>query len=168
MNQTGFLGLGLKQAVSLVNHLLTLRVRQFEHVRATELPALLDHLEVDAETRAAVDAYVGSLQDVMAGVLDGHQAIGRWRDETPSALQSAAMRQGRAGLRTLPGLLPVLCAARGTAPWRHRIHLPKRGSGPRRLRHRAHVPPPHGPGHGRGAPLRGFTAASETMTPPTQ
>ncbi|MFE8596284.1 hypothetical protein [Archangium violaceum] len=115
MNQTGFLGLGLKQAVSLVNHLLTLRVRQFEHVRATELPALLDHLEVDAETRAAVDAYVGSLQDVMAGVLDGHQAIGRWRDETPSALQSAAMRQGRAGLRTLPGLLPVLRSPRDRA-----------------------------------------------------
>jgi germacradienol/geosmin synthase len=73
-----FLDIDRRQAVSVVNDLMTSRLLQFEHIIATELPALADDVNLDADAREALDAYVVGLQDWMAGILDWHMLTGRY------------------------------------------------------------------------------------------
>jgi germacradienol/geosmin synthase len=80
-----FLGIDAKQAVLVVNDLMTSRMLQFEHILATELPLIADDFNLEADARASLAAYVEGLQDWMAGILDWHMLSGRY-DE--SALRS--------------------------------------------------------------------------------
>jgi germacradienol/geosmin synthase len=73
-----FLDVGRGRAVSVVNDLMTSRMRQFEHIIATELPFLMDELGLDAYARKALDEYIVGLQDWMAGILDWHLLSGRY------------------------------------------------------------------------------------------
>ncbi|HEX6405501.1 MAG TPA: germacradienol/geosmin synthase [Pseudonocardiaceae bacterium] len=73
-----FLEIDHKQAVEVVNNLMTSRMRQFEHIIATELPLIVDEFGLDATARDALDGYVVGLQDWMAGVLDWHILCGRY------------------------------------------------------------------------------------------
>jgi germacradienol/geosmin synthase len=76
-----FLGIGRKQAVLVVNNLMTSRLLQFEHIIATELPVLAGDFSLDADARKALHAYVVGLQDWVAGILDWHRLTRRY-DET--------------------------------------------------------------------------------------
>lgn len=67
-----FLELSRERAVLVVRDLMTSRMQQFEHILAEDLPALVADLALDAEARAALDAYVEGLKDWMAGILDWH------------------------------------------------------------------------------------------------
>src|SRR5262249_20861584 len=84
-----FLDCGVDRAVGVVNDLMTARVRQFQHVAASELPALAEQHGLDAGTRAALDVHVRALEDWMAGVLRWHQTTTRYQERelrrTPSA-----------------------------------------------------------------------------------
>ena len=73
-----FLGIDRQRAVSVVNDLMTSRLRQFEHIIATELPLVADDVNLNADARQALDAYVVGLQDWMAGILDWHRLTGRY------------------------------------------------------------------------------------------
>lgn len=73
-----FLGIERQRAVAVVNDLMTSRVRQFEHIIATELPLLPGNFNLDADARETLDAYVVRLQDWMAGILDWHILTGRY------------------------------------------------------------------------------------------
>lgn len=73
-----FLDIDHKQAVLVVNDLMTARLQQFEHIIATELPFLADEFGLDVEAREALDAYVEGLQDWVAGILDWHMLSGRY------------------------------------------------------------------------------------------
>jgi len=74
------------------------RMREFEHVLADELPALVEDFELAEPGRAALDEYVTDLQDWMAGILHWHEACHRYRD---TALRYPAPRFGAAsGLGT--------------------------------------------------------------------
>ncbi len=73
-----FLDIDRQRAVSVVNDLMTSRLRQFEHIIATELPLVADDVNLDADSRDALDAYVVGLQDWMAGILDWHMLTGRY------------------------------------------------------------------------------------------
>ncbi|MDH2429999.1 family 2 encapsulin nanocompartment cargo protein terpene cyclase [Sphaerisporangium sp. TRM90804] len=73
-----FFGCDAAQAVGVVNDLMTSRVRQFEHLAATELPVLCDDLGLDADARQTLDGYVQELRDWMAGVLLWHRETGRY------------------------------------------------------------------------------------------
>jgi germacradienol/geosmin synthase len=110
-----FLGVGRQRAVSVVNDLMTSRLRQFEHIVATELPVVADNLNLAADVRGAVDAYVVGLQDWVAGILDWHMLTGRYtelalrrRYRTPPQWLSAPAGLGtsatRLGHRSAPGL----------------------------------------------------------------
>jgi germacradienol/geosmin synthase len=66
--------------INVVNDLMTSRMRQFEHIVATELPALFDELDLDMATRQKLQAYVDGLQDWMAGILNWHRETGRYKD----------------------------------------------------------------------------------------
>ncbi len=75
-----FLGVDRAAAVLVVNDLMTSRMQQFQHIIQTELPFVADVFELDEDNRATLDAWVVSLQDWMAGILDWHR-ISRRYDE---------------------------------------------------------------------------------------
>ncbi|GAA3412003.1 family 2 encapsulin nanocompartment cargo protein terpene cyclase [Streptosporangium vulgare] len=96
-----FLDCDARQAADIVNDLMTSRVRQFEHIVATELPALLDDFDLDGEARETLNGYVTELQDWMAGVLLWHMRTRRY-DESELHHPPARVRPvgGTAGLGT--------------------------------------------------------------------
>ncbi|MEO7194189.1 MAG: family 2 encapsulin nanocompartment cargo protein terpene cyclase [Pseudonocardiaceae bacterium] len=73
-----FLDIDREQAVSVVNDLMTSRLAQFQHIIATELPALADDFNLNNDARTALDAYVEGMQDWVAGILDWHLLTGRY------------------------------------------------------------------------------------------
>lgn len=75
-----FLGCDVPQAVNVVNDLMAARVRQFENIVATELPALLDDAALDKDAHERIQRYVKDLQNWMAGVLNWHRGTRRYRE----------------------------------------------------------------------------------------
>jgi germacradienol/geosmin synthase len=73
-----FLGCDLRQAVDVVNDLMTSRMRQFEHITAADLPVLFDSYGLDPGARELVNGYVAQLRDWMAGVLQWHKLTRRY------------------------------------------------------------------------------------------
>ncbi|MEA2503908.1 MAG: germacradienol/geosmin synthase [Actinomycetota bacterium] len=104
-----FLGLDAQRASEVVADLIASRVRQFEHIVATELPGLYDELDLDEATRAVLRGYVEGLQDWMAGILRWHQASTRYQDaklrpsppSTAARLLSGPLGLGTTGARIL-------------------------------------------------------------------
>jgi germacradienol/geosmin synthase len=97
-----FLGCGLDRAVNVVNDLITGRMRQFEYLVSTELPALLDELGLDAAGRRTLAAYAEELQSWMAGILTWHRGCRRY-DESElrrHLVPGAPVLQGPTGLGT--------------------------------------------------------------------
>lgn len=76
-----FFGCGRKEAVKIVNDLMTARMMKFEHVVGVELPTLYDDLDVSQDVRHAVDTYADELKDWMAGILNWHRGTSRYREE---------------------------------------------------------------------------------------
>ncbi|MFK4145291.1 germacradienol/geosmin synthase Cyc2 [Streptomyces sp. NPDC004065] len=76
-----FFGIGYPAALDVVHDLMTQRMRQFEHVVAHELPVLHADLELSPEARAALDGYVADLQNWMAGILNWHRSVDRYKAE---------------------------------------------------------------------------------------
>ena len=101
-----FLGIERSQAVLVVNDLMTARMQQFEHIVATELPFVVDSFALDEGDRATLRAWVVSLQDWMAGILDWHRLTGRYDEEalrrsnTAGAVLATALPAGPTGLGT--------------------------------------------------------------------
>jgi germacradienol/geosmin synthase len=98
-----FLGVHAHRGNEVVADLLASRVRQFEHIVATELPALFDELGLDVATREILQGYVIGLQEWMAGILRWHQASTRYqqaklRESRPST--AARLLSGPLGLGT--------------------------------------------------------------------
>ncbi|MFE2513665.1 germacradienol/geosmin synthase Cyc2 [Streptomyces naganishii] len=76
-----FFGIDYPAALSVVHDLMTQRMRQFEHVVAHELPVLYDDFELSEEARAAMAGYVLDLQNWMAGILNWHRRVDRYKAE---------------------------------------------------------------------------------------
>ncbi|MFF9280217.1 germacradienol/geosmin synthase Cyc2 [Streptomyces griseosporeus] len=76
-----FFGCDYPQALGVVHDLMTQRMQQFEHVVAHELPVLYDDLGLSAEARAAMHGYVTDLQNWLAGILNWHRSVDRYRAE---------------------------------------------------------------------------------------
>jgi germacradienol/geosmin synthase len=74
-----FFGADYPTALRVVHDLTTQRMQQFEHVIAHELPVLYDDFALSAEARAAMDAYVADLQNWLAGILNWHRTVDRYR-----------------------------------------------------------------------------------------
>jgi germacradienol/geosmin synthase len=112
-----FLDIDRQQAVSVVNDLMTVRMVQFQHIVATELPVLADEFALDADARAALDDYVEGMQDWMAGTLDWHMLSGRYPEAAlRRRYRTTARRFGiPTGLGTSAALLNLLSGARAPA-----------------------------------------------------
>jgi germacradienol/geosmin synthase len=94
-----FLDVTRDESVCLVNELMTARLRQFEHLIATELPVLADRFALDEPARAALSAHLDEIRDWLAGVLHWHLETPRYheselrrslRPHVPTGLGSAA------------------------------------------------------------------------------
>jgi germacradienol/geosmin synthase len=105
-----FLDCGLPEAISVVNHLIAARVEQFEHILATDLPALIDDFGLDARARTELARYLEDVENWMVGVLNYHRNAGRYKDamlfDAPSV---GKVLYGPTGLGT---------SARRLASWR--------------------------------------------------
>jgi len=99
-----FLGCGSAEAVLVVNDLMTARMRQFEHIIASELPALYDEFDLSPETRSILDAYVTDLQNWMSAILKWHQDTRRYGESDlhhASPIPGAPSGLGTSGARLL-------------------------------------------------------------------
>ncbi|NUT52307.1 MAG: germacradienol/geosmin synthase [Saccharothrix sp.] len=104
-----FLDCSQERAFEVANDLMTARVERFEHVVADELPALVEDMALD---RHALDAYVQSLRDWVAGSLNWYRGCHRYHDDDLRATVSSAP----ARVCALTGL--GTSAARLLAGWR--------------------------------------------------
>lgn len=83
-----------ERALAITSDLVAARIRQFQHLVAAELPALLDDLSIDDAARAQITAHVRRMEAWMAGVVLWNIAVER-RDarnqpgEEPVSLRSA-------------------------------------------------------------------------------
>ncbi|MDX3574780.1 germacradienol/geosmin synthase Cyc2 [Streptomyces sp. ID05-47C] len=75
-----FFGCDYPAALGVVHDLMTQRMQQFEHVIAHELPVLYDDFDLSAEAREAMGGYVGDLQNWLAGILNWHRVVDRYKD----------------------------------------------------------------------------------------
>ncbi|AVZ71347.1 Geosmin synthase [Streptomyces lunaelactis] len=68
-------------AVAIIDDLMRGRMRQFLHVKEHEVPVLYEDFALNEAGRAALDAYVRELEDWIAGILNWHRKVRRYRDE---------------------------------------------------------------------------------------
>jgi len=76
-----FFGIDYPTALGVVHDLMTQRMRQFEHVAANELPVVYDDFGLSDEAREIMRGYVTDLRHWMAGILNWHRAVDRYKPE---------------------------------------------------------------------------------------
>jgi germacradienol/geosmin synthase len=76
-----FFGCDYPTGLGIVHDLMSQRMRQFEHVVEHELPILYDDFQLTEEARAAMGTYVEDLRNWMAGILNWHREVDRYKDE---------------------------------------------------------------------------------------
>ncbi|WP_217236696.1 germacradienol/geosmin synthase Cyc2 [Streptomyces sp. AC555_RSS877] len=74
-----FFGCDYPAALAVVHDLMTQRMQQFEHVAAHELPIVYDDFALSAEAREVMEGYVLDLQNWMAGILNWHREVDRYK-----------------------------------------------------------------------------------------
>ncbi|MFE7976033.1 germacradienol/geosmin synthase Cyc2 [Streptomyces shenzhenensis] len=74
-----FFGVDYPTALGVVRDLLTRRMEQFQHVVAHELPVVRQDFGLSAEAGRALDAYVADLQNWLAGILNWHRTVDRYK-----------------------------------------------------------------------------------------
>jgi germacradienol/geosmin synthase len=74
-----FFGCDYPTALGIVHDLMTQRMQQFEHVVAHELPVLYDDFDLSAEGREAMGGYVADLRNWLAGILNWHREVDRYK-----------------------------------------------------------------------------------------
>ncbi|HEX4213698.1 MAG TPA: germacradienol/geosmin synthase [Candidatus Dormibacteraeota bacterium] len=94
-----FLGVDRLMARDVVADLMAARMRQFEHLLANDLPALLDGPGIDGAVRAAIVRRAANLKDWMAGILEWHRTTHRYAE---SDLRRDQPRETNGDFRFLP------------------------------------------------------------------
>ncbi|WDV55255.1 terpene synthase family protein [Streptomyces coeruleorubidus] len=74
-----FFGCDYPTALGIVHDLMSQRMRQFEHVVEHELPVLYEDFQLTDEGRAVMQEYVTDLQNWMAGILNWHREVDRYK-----------------------------------------------------------------------------------------
>ncbi|MFJ1872430.1 germacradienol/geosmin synthase Cyc2 [Streptomyces chartreusis] len=76
-----FFGIDYPTALDVVHDLMTQRMQQFEHVAAHELPVVYEDFGLSEEGREVMRNYVTDLQNWLAGILNWHQKVDRYKAE---------------------------------------------------------------------------------------
>ncbi|MBF8187617.1 germacradienol/geosmin synthase [Nonomuraea sp. K274] len=107
-------------ALTIVNDLLTSRMKQFEHIVEHELPILGDEFGLDADGRRELDGYVAELRNWVTGILNWHRHCRRYDEET--------LRRHKRPPRPCLGGPTGLGTSAATAIWAGRAYEPRRTS----------------------------------------
>ncbi|RRO18953.1 germacradienol/geosmin synthase [Saccharopolyspora rhizosphaerae] len=75
-----FLDCDQDRALEVVHGLFDARMEQFRHVVEVEVPAMCEERQVAPEARTALDEHAVELQDWLAGILNWHRQVARYRD----------------------------------------------------------------------------------------
>lgn len=75
-----FLNCDRHQALAIVHDLMTSRMKQFEHITETELPALFDEFKLDPEARRELEGYVQEIRHWMYGIWVWHDRCDRYNE----------------------------------------------------------------------------------------
>jgi germacradienol/geosmin synthase len=75
-----FLDCDAATGMRAVGELMNARLRRFQHVIKTELPALLDALEASTAVREATYRHARRLEDWLSGILNWHESCHRYRE----------------------------------------------------------------------------------------
>ncbi|GHG21970.1 terpene synthase family protein [Streptomyces zaomyceticus] len=101
-------------AVTMVDDLMRGRLRQYEHLKEREVPLLYAEFGLDAEGRAAFEAYLRELEDWLAAILNWHRKVRRYGAEDVRRGSGAALlRRGPTGLGTSAARMAGLLGAAG-------------------------------------------------------
>ena len=73
-----FMGCTSQQAIEIVRDISASRIKQFEHVRKSELPTLIEQFELSKKARESLLKYVESIQNWIAGVAHWHFVVVRY------------------------------------------------------------------------------------------
>lgn len=73
-----FLGIESQPAIEIVSQISASRIRQFEHVRKTELPTLIEQFQLSAKSKESLLLYVESIQNWISGVAHWHFVVPRY------------------------------------------------------------------------------------------
>ncbi|MFH8369264.1 family 2 encapsulin nanocompartment cargo protein terpene cyclase [Streptomyces sp. NPDC018031] len=104
-------------ALSIVDDLMTSRMRQFQHVAAHELPVLYDDFQLSREAREVLDGYVGELRNWLSGILVWHRECRRYgeaelrADACPPPWVGGPTGLGTSAARLLAALSPGVAHA---------------------------------------------------------
>ncbi|CAL9616529.1 germacradienol/geosmin synthase Cyc2 [Streptomyces sp. enrichment culture] len=114
-----FFGVDYPAALNVVQDLMNQRMRQFEHVVAHELPVVYDDFQLSEEARSIMHGYVTDLQNWMAGILNWHRNVPRYKaeylagrthgflpDRIPAAPVPTSIAAPLAAPRSSPALTP--------------------------------------------------------------
>ncbi|MEJ2854112.1 MULTISPECIES: terpene synthase family protein [unclassified Saccharothrix] len=77
-----FLDVDTERAFAIAADVANQRLRQFQHSVEHELPALFTEFDLDADARGALKAYTRELQDWMSGILNWHQHVRRYDQDS--------------------------------------------------------------------------------------
>ncbi|GAA3032968.1 hypothetical protein GCM10020000_07570 [Streptomyces olivoverticillatus] len=73
-----FFNCGRTEALGIVSDLMRSRMREFQHVLSTQLPALYEEFDLDAEARAALEGHAEELKNWMTAILTWHRECHRY------------------------------------------------------------------------------------------
>ncbi|MCM2390605.1 terpene synthase family protein [Streptomyces albipurpureus] len=105
-----FFGCDYPSAVAIVDDLMNGRLRQIQHMKEHELPLLCEDFALDTTGRAALDAYVREIEDWLAGILNWHQKVARYRPQDVHSGAGTALLGGPTGLGTTAARVATLLA----------------------------------------------------------
>jgi germacradienol/geosmin synthase len=111
-----FLGCGRERAVELVTELMRARLEQFTNIVDHDLAAFYEDQALGPEARAVLDRRVAELKDSLAGILNWHRTVRRYREAElyrryrPTRAKAPAI-EGPTGVGTGAGRLADVAAA---------------------------------------------------------
>lgn len=90
-----FLDCGARQGRDAVAGLMTARIEQFQHLVESELPQVMDHFELDDEGRRKIGKYVDQLKLWMAGIIEWHRQVDRYKEFELRNTRKLGFRPGK-------------------------------------------------------------------------
>jgi germacradienol/geosmin synthase len=116
-----FLGVDRLKARDIAAGLMRARMEQFEHIVATDMPAMFEEHDLGDEVRAILTRHADGLKDWLSGILEWHRKCVRYTEPELLRLRNAAM--------PVPEGFPFLPSGLGTSAVRVPMAMSRRKLG---------------------------------------
>ncbi|MGH3374862.1 MAG: terpene synthase family protein [Actinoallomurus sp.] len=106
-----FLGVDRLRARDIVGELMKARMQEFEHIIATDLPAMFEEHDLDEEVRTILTQHADDLKEWLSGILEWHRRCVRYTEPELLRLRGEAVAPGfpflPSGLGTSAARIPA-------------------------------------------------------------